>query len=167
MGVRVLQLVVFLACIIGLPPLLYIILDITAPTLELEMTICMISWAVAIFLNWAIGKALEGPPRSSYDQGYTYPAQGQPYSQPPPTAYQQPGQTGYPQGHGGGSAPYRGREYEPGVREPNIYTGQTVIRRTSRPMAEESLFREHICSDCGGPINIKTKKCEYCGKRKW
>ena len=169
--VGALKFIVFLIVIILVPVFLSLYIDTSA--FEAEMGVCLFSWVIALGLQWGIGKALDGwvhapneermysgPPPASYG--------------PPPSSYGQPppGYTGAYQNppaapaYGSARQNYGKDSFGTPVNEPNVWTGPGPVYYQPGTVARpQGVLQEHVCSRCGGPVDLKTKKCQMCGSR--
>jgi|GEM_PF-6927675 len=171
MLVGVLKFVVFILIVIIVPVILSFYVDTSA--FEAEMGVCLVSWVIALGLQWGIGKAAEG--------WVNAPDEHRMYSGPPPPYYGQPppGTQAPPPGYTGayqpppaipayGSAPrgYGNDSFGTPVNEPNMWTGPgPVYYQPGTGAAPQGVFQDHVCNRCGGPVDLKTRKCEMCGAR--
>jgi hypothetical protein len=166
-----LKFIVFILIVIIVPVILSFYIDTSA--FEAEMGVCLVSWVIALALQWAIGKATEG--------WVNAPNEARLYSGPPPAAYG-PAPQGYgqpPPGYAGqyqqpiaapayGSAPrsHGNDSFGTPVNEPNIWTGPgPVYYQPGVGAKPQGVFQDHVCNRCGGPVDLTTKKCQMCGSR--
>ena len=144
-AVGALKFLVFIVCIIGIPIIAREVLGLGG-TFEEEMSLCMAAWVIALILQWVIGKALDKPKQQYYGQTQ-YSGQ-----------YQQAGPTQQlASGH------YHQSYDNVGVREPQVFVGSGPLVQETQYNKSSSFLQQHICRYCGGPVNLKNKKCDYCG----
>jgi hypothetical protein len=131
-------------CIILIPIILQLFFGF-GDTAEEQSTSCLISWVIAMLASYAISAALRErrpshaapPPQSQY--GAVAPRQDARVYQS--GGYQQPPPATYAQ--------------------PGYDRSRAPARRRSATQS----FQGHICRKCGGPVNLDTRKCDYCGFR--
>jgi hypothetical protein len=129
--------------------------------------ICLGSWILAIVLSNLVSyamrsqRAYEPEPytRAQYQQS-KYPQQHTPqYSQ-------QPSSPQHPQQSQPRPASPRYPSYNERIRQDQRYTKTPAQYQPPGTRAKKgSLLADHTCRYCGGPVNLKTRKCDYCGKR--
>jgi len=148
MLVGLLKFVVFILCIILIPYLVPAFINLGTGT-DVQIGICLLSWVVALGLQWALGKALD-PWVKRQTEPKVYQGPYPPGYPPPQPGYQgQPVYNALPQYYAAPPATPQGRQQY----------------QSATPRENRETLRNHVCKRCGGPVNLTTKKCELCGSR--
>jgi hypothetical protein len=168
MLVGLLKFLVFILCVVVIPLAVPYFLNVGNGT-DAQLTLCLISWVIALILQWAIGKVLD-PWVKQQNTPAPFPPPSMGYANPPPGP-QYPPQPGYPP-HPGYTDQYQpppassDGSYGMAVNEPNVPVGPgPIYYQGGTATNPQGVFQEHVCKRCGGPVNLTTRKCEMCGAR--
>jgi hypothetical protein len=104
-----------------------------------------VGWIASALITKGIRAAQSQPGKQQHQTQYQPYDQGQQHYQQQPGSYQyQPSQQ------------YSDKRY-------STTTGKGYGVRTH--VKSGSMFKAHVCKKCGGPVNLNSRTCDYCGAR--